>query len=213
MGVVAIGFALYCLYDGFIGYPARQAKGFAEFKALSKSLTEQERSAATVDEFEAIATKDGREAWHLYAHQGDIPARAEIVTQFVMAAIAGVAGVFLLSIPLRARGRWIELDDSTVRTSWGQSFELDQIEVINKRKWRGKGIARIYYRDGGRVRQFVLDDFKFLRKPTDEIMFEIEQRVGSEKITGGPPESLAEHVEEPAHAASPDSVDGASSSS
>ena len=37
MGIVAIGFALYCLYDGMIGYPAERVRGFDEFKADYKT--------------------------------------------------------------------------------------------------------------------------------------------------------------------------------
>ena len=109
-----------------------------------------------------------------------------------MAVIAAVVGLVLLSIPMRRRGRWIELDESGLRTSRGQSFQFDQVESINKRKWRNKGIAKITYRDGDRKRQFVLDDLKFMREPIDAVLLELEQKIGVEKITGGPPESREE---------------------
>jgi len=87
-----------------------------------------------------------------------------------------------------------------------QNIPIDQIERIEKRKWRDKGIAKIIFRDGGRKRRFILDDMKFLRDPTDDILFEIEQRVGIDKITGGPPEAVAdaEYHEDPALDLSPD---------
>ncbi len=201
MGIIAIGFALYCLYDGVVGYPARRDRGFAEFKAENPKI-----QAANAAEFEAQADKKDREAWARFAHDSEVPTGPDIVTQFVMAVIAGVAGLVLLSIPMRARGRWIELDESGLRSSWGQSFEFGQVESLNKRKWRDKGIAKITYRDGARKRQFVLDDLKFQREPTDAVLLELEHRIGLEKITGGPPEALEDRLDDAAdiaHSTSP----------
>ena len=84
-----------------------------------------------------------------------------------------------------------------MRSSWGQSFQFDQVESLDKRKWRNKGIANVVYRDGARKRRFVIDDYKFMREPTDAILYELEQRIGIEKITSGPPEPLPdEHVDD-----------------
>lgn len=201
MGIIAIGFSVYCLYDGIVGYPGRRDRGFAEFKAENQKI-----QAANAAEFEAQADKKDREAWAHFAHDSDVPTGPDIVTQFVMAAIAGVAGLMLLSIPLRARGRWIEMDESGLRSSWGQSFEFEQVESLNKRKWRDKGIAKVTYRDGARKRRFVLDDLKFQRDPTDAILLALEQRIGLEKITGGPPEAREDQLDDAAdiaHSTSP----------
>ena len=47
-----------------------------------------------------------------------------------------------------------------------------------------------------------IDDFKFKREPTDRILFELEQRIDVERITGGPPEPIpGEYVESPGDAA------------
>jgi hypothetical protein len=55
---------------------------------------------------------------------------------------------------------------------------------------------------------FVIDDFKFKREATDQILFELEQRIDIERITGGPPEPLpGELAEEPADLAAPTPTD------
>jgi hypothetical protein len=105
-----------------------------------------------------------------------------------MFIVTGLIGVWLISIPLRARGRWIESTGSGITSSWGQSFNYDQVENLEKRQWRKKGIARVTYLDDGRRRRFVIDDYKFDRYKTDEILYELEQNIDSERITGGPPD-------------------------
>lgn len=208
MGIVAIGFALWCLKDGLYTYPSGRTKGFEEFKTDFPALFAVPTARAmSVEEFESNADKEHWDAWAHYSHDRGIKVRADIITQFIMAAITGVAGLFLLSIPIRSRGRWIELDDNELRSSWGESFRVDQVESLNKRKWRDKGIAKVTYRENGRKRKFVIDDYKFMRDPTDAILFELEQRIGIEKITGGPPEPIAEDVDSAEDALQPASGD------
>jgi hypothetical protein len=67
---------------------------------------------------------------------------------------------------------------------------FDQVESLEKRQWRNKGIAKLRYNDGGKKRTFVIDDFKFKRETTDKILAELENRIGVDKITGGPPEGF-----------------------
>lgn len=223
MGIFAIGFSLWCLKDGLFNYPQQMRQGFEEFKTDYKTLfTDPYSPSMSLEEFETQAkadltkTKDEHwNAWGHYVHERDVKTKPDIVTQFVMAGITAIAGIFLISIPIRTRGRWIDLDDTVMRTSWGQEFNLNQIEQINKRKWRDKGIAKIYYRDANnRRRLFVLDDFKFVRKRTDEILFEIEQRIDVERITGGPLEPLpGGHIEDASDVGAPASADEATRAS
>jgi hypothetical protein len=164
----------------------------------------------TVDQFEQKADHDPRLEWAKYMHERGIKSIPEVFTQYVQAAVATLIGLFLLSIPLRSRGRWIEADETGITSSWGQSFRYDEVEEVNKRRWRDKGIAKVTYVAGGRRQLFVIDDFKFVRESTDQILFELEQRIELERITGGPPEPLpgeGEYVEDPGDVATPTSAD------
>src|SRR5215213_1562127 len=155
MGIVAIGFALWSLYDGMVKYPAQRVRGFDEFKSDFKSEFQDPKiSALSVDQFERTA--DDKHEWAKYAHDRGIKSIPEIFTQYVQAAVAGLVGLFLISIPLRSRGRWIEANESGITSSWGESFQYEQIEQVNKRKWRDKGIAKITYIDGNRRKLFVV---------------------------------------------------------
>jgi hypothetical protein len=209
MGIVAIGFGLWSVYDGMVKYPAQRIRGFGEFQSDYKSLFEDSKvKALSVDQFERSADADRRQEWEKYMHERDIKSIPEIFTQYVQAAVAGLAGIFLISIPIRARGRWIEGNETGITSSWGQSFQYEDVELVNKRKWRDKGIAKVTYIANGRRQQFVIDDFKFMREPTDQILCELEQRIAVERITGGPLEPLpGEYVEEPAEVAAPTSAD------
>jgi hypothetical protein len=171
MGIAALGFMFYCLYDGIVRYPAQRQRAHDEF----------------------IASGGKEDDWGQFAKENEVRSEVDIQMQFIMAAVAGSIGLLLISIPLRMRGRWIEADETGITSSWGQSLKFDQITGVNKRKWRDKGIAKVaYIDDNGRKRRFVIDDFKFERYPTDDILYELEQRIDPALISGGPPEAPRE---------------------
>lgn len=186
MGIAAFGFALYCLYDGFIGYPAQRERALAFQK-----LDDEKRT----DEWPALARERG---WSEEA-PGEPKTEADITMQFIMAGMSALAGLVLLVVVWRARGRWIEADDTGITSSWGQSLKYDQVLALDKRHWRNKGIARIKYQDGKRKRRFVLDNYKFDRETTNAILFDLEGHIGYDKIVNGPPEPAEIDDEEEAH--------------
>ena len=189
MGICAIGFALYCLYDGLVGYPARRVQGFAEFKEDFKThFASDSRKAQSLEQFEVVADEQQREDWDHYAHDRDIPSRPDVLMQYFMAGASGLTGLFLISIPLRARGRWIESTETGITSSWGETFRYDEIEEVDKRKWKKKGIAKVTYVANNRRNAFVVDDYKFDRYPTDAILYQLEQQIDPGRITNGPPE-------------------------
>jgi hypothetical protein len=189
MGLCALGFALWCLKDGVFSYPAHRIQGFDEFKQDYKKLfkTDHEK-ALTVEEYEVVANHDDLLEWAKYAEDRHIPRTPDIWMQFIMAGVMSVAGLFLVSLPLRARGRWIEGGDEGVTSSWGETFRYDEVELVDKRRWRSKGIAKVTYVSGNRRRTFAIDDYKYERYKTDAIQYELEQRIDQGRITNGPPE-------------------------
>ena len=181
MGLAAIAFSLWFLYDAAITYPNQRERALA-YAELQKENGED--PVAFRDLWHETAAKNN---WPT-SFPGEPKSENDIKLQFVMAGIVLVVALALLSIPLRARGRWIEVSETGITSSWGQSFDFDQVLELNKRQWRGKGIAKVTHHDGRRKRRFVIDDYKFDRHPTDAILYELEQKIAPEKITGGPPE-------------------------
>ena len=173
--VVAFGFALWSLYDGAVTYPAQRVRALAYL-----DLPEDGRSQA----WEEIATERG---WPTQP-PGEPKTDGKIYIQYFMAVIAGTASLTLLIVVLRARGRWVESNGSAMTSSWGQSFEFDQVVSLDKRLWRDKGIAKIKYSKGRRKKRFVLDNYKFNRQALDTIIYDLESQIGADKIVGGPPE-------------------------
>ena len=191
MGICAIGFALYCLYDGVIGYPARRAQGFEEFKSsdYKSFFNDARRKAMSLAEFEVVADREKRPQWETFAHDRDIPRPTRC-----RHAIRHGDGLRPRAAWCSSRFRSAPADDGSKRatpasprvgarpsisTRWNSSTNAN---------WRKKGIAKITYVADNRRRTFVLDDYKFDRYPTDAILYELEQRIDVERITGGPPE-------------------------
>ncbi|MBN2293697.1 MAG: hypothetical protein JXM70_14815 [Pirellulales bacterium] len=112
------------------------------------------------------------------------------IPQYIYGGIVLPFGILFLIIFIRASRRWIEMNETGIRTSWGREFAFEQIVSLNKKQWRKKGIAKIYFDDNDRKRRVVLDDCKYDVEPTKAILVEVESRIGHDKITGGPPETV-----------------------
>ena len=218
LGLGAIAFGLWFVYDGYVTYPPQRDHSYALVNLVKKNVTEEEfaplhphghekqetfdklleftkERPELVSQWEELATEKG---WPTELPE-TIRSDEDIQMQFIMVIPCAIAAAWLLLTVYFANGRWIELRDGQMFTSWGQTFPISSITKIDKRQWRDKGIARVKYEHEGRKGKFVVDDYKFHRKTTDEILLRIEQEVGAEKISGGPPEAPPEINDESVH--------------
>ncbi|MCA9229171.1 MAG: hypothetical protein KDA57_00855 [Planctomycetales bacterium] len=182
IGSFCLGMTLYCFYDGLVGYPNQRirANAFIEFKEEHSQLDPKD----IVDQWKEYAAERG---WPTN-DPGKPRSDYDINSQFVMAGILGPIGLFFLFQLLLNRGRWIELNDSTLTSSMGDELTLDQIVELNKKKWQKKGIAKLKYDAGGRTKKLVLDDCNYERVTTNTILRHIEENIDHAKIVGGKPE-------------------------
>jgi hypothetical protein len=180
IGLAALGFALWSLYDGMIGYPGKQERALAYQKFVLDEKNEEKWNAYAHEQ--GWSTEYPGEPKEADKHEVDVK------MQYWMAVLSALVAFFPLWSVWRSRGRWIELNKSGLTSSWGQTVAFDQAVSLDKTQWRSKGIAKLRYLDGKRKRKFVIDDYKFMRQATDEILRELEARIGVDKITGGPPE-------------------------
>ncbi len=188
LGLVALfcfGMALWFLFDGTITYPRQRDRILGEPELRERA-----------EVFEQLEKEGRKHDWEIVARDRDWPleepelpkTEAEIYTQLILAAVLVPPGLFFLIRLLVARKRWIEADETGLRSSWGQQLRYDQIISLNKKQWAKKGIGKITYQEGSRKRRFVLDDWKYEADPTVAILREVEARIEPEQIFGGLPE-------------------------
>lgn len=179
LGLGALGFAGWCLYDGLVAWPKKN-----QIWAAYEAIPEADRP----ERWPEVAAENGwsskRPKKKGYHHT-----EGEIHTQLVMAVPITLVGLWFFWGVWRSRGSWIAADAEGISSSWGQSFAWDDVTKLDKKKWRGKGIAKVHYSQGDRASVFTLDDFKYQREPADAILLQLEERLDREQITGGPTEA------------------------
>ena len=134
MGALICGFSLYCLYDGFIGYPTEQERALA-YEKLLRDHREKE--------WDELAIEKG---WSNQPPQESLDEEAfhtKVGMQFAMAGLTAVIGLPMLIGALMSLGRWVESTDTGITSSWGQSFNFDQVVQLDKKRWPKKGIAKV----------------------------------------------------------------------
>jgi len=183
IGLVVTGFSAYCVYDGAIGYPQQRVRAL-------KYLEMEE--AKELKEWPAYAKSQG---WSTDP-PGEPKTEVDFQLQFILAGVTAALAIWFFTIVFRNRGRWIEGSKSGISSSWGQKLNYDDVLELDKKLWKKKGIAKVYYQEGDRRRRFVIDDFKFKREPTGEILRALESRISHDKITGGYPEGYEDVYEE-----------------
>ena len=175
LGLIALictGVALWFAYDGFFTYPQQRERARAY-----EDLVNEDR----LDEWPALAEQRG---WPT-EDPGKPKKEAEILFQKVIAAMAIPPGLLYAFFFLTARRRWIEMHENGLRTSSGRSLEFDQIILLDKNKWKAKGIAKVKYQHNSKRRTLVLDDWKFDPEPTGKMLREIESYLDDDQIVGG----------------------------
>ena len=189
MGIIAlagVGFALYCLYDGAIGYPNQRERAL-KYQEIQKEKDEEGNTKPLSErkaKWQAFAKEKG---WSL-KNPGEPKTEADFTGQFWMAGLAGSLGLLFGIRVLLASRRWIAADETGLSTSGGLQVPYDQIITFSKKLWRTKGIARVRYWQDGRQKRLALDDYKYDRPATEAIVRRIESKITPEQIVDGKPE-------------------------
>ncbi|MFK7766810.1 MAG: hypothetical protein AB8B55_06275 [Mariniblastus sp.] len=189
IGIACLGFALYSLYDGLIGYPSMlpRAEAFYELK-MDKSLTPEEVNT----KWKEVAKANGWSPKRLSKDEFPDHIKNTIVFQWVFLAIGLGVGIPCLIWYFKTKNSWIEQTKDGIQNSSGQSLACSQITKFDKKKWQKKGIGILHYvDDSGAEQKFVIDDLKYERKKTDEMVAWIESQIKPEMIVNGLPESAA----------------------
>ena len=188
-GVVGIFFCLYCIYDGVVAYPA-EAIRHGEFIKKAEEIYADPDFVKQREQNPILAREKIEESWAAFAEERDWPTKLpkersdlDILGQFGMAGAAFAIAIPFLFILIRSRRRWMEADENGLRTSWGPEGQFDEIDVLDKKKWQDKGIA--YVRFGKDRKKITLDDMKFDRDATEQILQIVEDNISPEQIVNG----------------------------
>ena len=198
MSLMFVAFGLYFLYDGFIGYPKKNAQ-FASHASFFDDL--ETRKAAhmeeggtltdweerTVDDYVAVEEK-----WKAHATaQGwpEEPPEKHYSTgdQFFFGALCIAVGLAVLGTMFINRGRSVRADEQGFYTDKSERVRFESAFRIDKRKWDNKGLAYVYHRDAdGKQKRAVIDDLKYngadkiLTRLLDNFEGELIERVSNE---------------------------------
>ena len=190
IGLGCLAFAVWSTYDGFYAYPKKipRAEAWAELQA-EPDLTETEFRA----KWKKLCKEKGWSSNRVSKDESVESIEQSIVYQYVFIGLGLLIGLPCLIWYLRNRKSWIESTSDGLRSSSGKECKLSQITKFDKKKWEKKGIGILHYQtDDGSEKTFVVDDLKYDRKTTDEIVRWVESNIPAEMIVNGQPEPTAD---------------------
>ena len=179
VGLACLAMTAYCLYDGFVAWPAQreQALAYLEFE-------EAHPEVGAKDKFDLWKVEAEKRGWDPgyggkpVTPYGEPKKPYEIGQQFAMAAVVGLISLIFIGKFFLNRGRWIEADEDGMRSSENRELKFDQVTALNKKKWDNKGIARVMYEADGRKKTIVLDDCNYDRDTTNALLRHVEKKIG-----------------------------------
>ena len=184
IGLIALVVGLYHFIDPVFKYPKMRPASQA-YAILETQL--QGDDGELQRQWDALASSKGWPQGKPKYSPKDLNTNT-IYSYFIGILFTFVAGIPCLITFVRCLGQWIAADENGLTNAKGQKVEFNQIGKIDKTKWEKKGIAKLVYSDGGAEKKFVIDDLKFDRETTDQIMELVEEKVGVDKIEGALPE-------------------------
>ena len=157
MCALLFGAGLYFLYDGYVGWPAKNAR-IAEVQAA------QEAAAARSDSAEEVRL--GQELKALGDPKSDLSILIQKLLGFGLPPLALAYLVYTLRA---SRGEYRLDEDDVLHVPGHPPVPLSAVTGVDRGRWDRKGIAKVDYEAGGRAGTLTLDDFIYQREPTDAI--------------------------------------------
>lgn len=189
IGLICCGFSVYAAYDGFLAYPAELPRA-AAWENLQIEFKAEERTEL-IAKWKAMAKENGWSAKQIRKDDTVAAIQNKIYWQYAFIVIGLTIGLPCVVWFFANFKGWIESTENGLRSSNGTELSLDQIIRFDKKKWEKKGIGVVYFKDKtGQEETFILDDLKFDRKITDEIVRWMESKIPTEMIVNGEPETL-----------------------
>ncbi len=190
IGLACTGLGLWAVYDALVAYPSMIPRAeYWESLEADESLDAAARNAA----YKETAEEKGWSVERPTKKESLKEIQQGIVWQYVFMTLGFGLGIPLLIWYLRNKSTWIESDGKQITSSWGQAVPFADIIKFDKNRWQKKGLGVVHYNDNGSVKKFVVDDLKYDRQITDEIVRKMEAHIGHDKIVNGDPEEPYSH--------------------
>jgi hypothetical protein len=166
-----LAFGAYFLFDGFIGYPRSDERWKAH-----QELKDQPGA------WEKLCAERGWKTTPPEKFLGPDKYRE----QFFFGGGTALIGLISLIYWQRQRKSTIRNDESGISSSLGTNIPYGAITRIDKKDWKRRGFAYVYYKDAGALKKFTLDDAKHDPKALDVILAEAVVKVGPEVVIEEP---------------------------
>lgn len=195
IGAACFAFFLWSTYDAFVAYPAKIPRGQAWEKIKKDDSLDD---AAQQEKWIVLAKEKGWSTKRPTKKESPDSVRQTIIWNYAFMAIGfGIAAPCIIWYFLN-NGTWIEADKGVLRNSRGAEVPIGKITKIDKKKWEKKGIAIVSYTaDDGSEKTFTIDDLKYQRNETDQILAWVEGQVKRDVIVNGSPEAEVKIAEQP----------------
>jgi len=186
IGLACLAFALWAAYDGFVKYPGQMPRAVAYENLILKIEADENLGDSDIKKmWTPIAEENGWSAKKLKTDEYPKAIEGKIKYQYLFMGIGLLFGIPCLLWYFKTKGTWIEATGDGIRSSKGEEVKINEIVSFDKQKWEKKGIGVIHYKSGGEEKKFVIDDLKYERKPTDEIVDWMESQLSRDIIVNG----------------------------
>ena len=199
IGVLALGllgFGAWAAYDGFVGYPQHNevvdtyVDRLNEVREQYPETWKEKWPDIAVKEdmladYSSFAEVEGGQDGEPVKLVGKYKTQSDIYWQYGMMGAAVPLGLFFLMGWFTAPSRWIAMVEDGLTSSRGDVAPFDKIFKLNKERWWKKGIAVVYYKtEQDEERTLTLDDWKYEREPTEQMLETVEARLEPDQIVG-----------------------------
>ena len=178
MAALFIGYSAWFFVDGFVGYP-HQHEIHKEYLAFAEAHKGLDKAKV----FEKWDTEVADKKAYPHAKEAEKEPGSSLTQKLLGFTLlpVGLYGAWCFAACLK---RWVAAEDDGIRDSDGQFAPWSSFEKLDKKLWPKKGIAWLLYKEAGITQRILLDDFKFERGPTEQIVRAIEDKLTDAQIEG-----------------------------
>ncbi len=158
--------SVYFFYDWKVGYPdkLKQYETFQRYKAENK-----------IEEWPKFAASQG---WS--SQEPEKMDQRKIDEQFHWGVGVGILGAVCLVYYLLSYPKKLTADATSFTPPWGRPIPFASVHRIDKRPWKLKGLAKIYYKNSETTKKTVIDDLRFAG--ADKILARLEANFSGEIV-------------------------------